>query len=134
MFRFFSCMFGQTPKERDQSELIQKQGDYIKKQNEKIHRLNFEVNKRKKYKDKERELNEQESKLNHREKQLNTRGAELDQDELDFEDRFNTAERLSKQEARDIIDENISKIKKKSKVSDDEKKARLDAIKKKHKK
>jgi hypothetical protein len=127
-------MFGQTPKERDQSELIQNQENFIKKQNEKIHRLNFEVNKRKKYKDKERELNEQESKLNHREKQLNTRGAELDQDELDFEDRFNTAERLSKQEARDIIDENISKIKKKSKVSDDEKKARLDAIKKKHKK
>ena len=39
MFRFFSCMFGQTPKERDQSELIQKQGNYIKKQDQKIGQL-----------------------------------------------------------------------------------------------
>lgn len=37
--RFFSCLFGQTPKEKDQSELIQKQGNYIKKQNEKIEQL-----------------------------------------------------------------------------------------------
>lgn len=37
--RFFSCLFGQTPKEKDQSELIQKQGNYIKKQNEKIELL-----------------------------------------------------------------------------------------------
>jgi len=42
MFRFFSCMFGQTPKERDQSELIKKQGDYIKKQNEKLELKNKE--------------------------------------------------------------------------------------------
>ena len=39
MFRFFSCMFGQTRKEKDQSRLIKKQKIHIKKQSEDIDQL-----------------------------------------------------------------------------------------------
>ena len=39
MFRFFSCMFGQTRQEKDQSRLIKKQKIHIKKQSEDIEQL-----------------------------------------------------------------------------------------------
>lgn len=39
MFRFFSCLFGQTRKEKEQSELIKKQNTHIKKQSENIEQL-----------------------------------------------------------------------------------------------
>ena len=39
MFRFFSCMFGQTRKEKDQSRLIKKQKIHIEKQSKDIDQL-----------------------------------------------------------------------------------------------
>ena len=39
MFRFFSCMFGQTRKEKDQSRLIKKQNTHIEKQSKDIDQL-----------------------------------------------------------------------------------------------
>jgi DNA repair exonuclease SbcCD ATPase subunit len=65
-----------------------------------------------KYKDKQIELDKRETELNNRERDLDKRYDDLKQDEKDFEDRFNDAEILSRQEARDIIDENISNRKK----------------------
>jgi len=109
MFRFFSCMFGQTPKEREQSEHIKKQSKHIKKQEQKIEQL--KNNDSWKVEDLEKQLKESQ-------KLLNEHG--------NYDDEIY---------AKGFSDgKNFNGISSKKKKTDDESKEKLDAIKKKHKK
>ena len=117
MFRFFSCLFGQTPKEKDQSEYIKKQGNYIKEQNQVIDNLKGNVRRLDRYKNKETELNKKEDKLNNQERKIKTDSDGLEDQRKKLDEDYPNWFNLEMKSV--FADSNKPPKKKKSKVSDD---------------